>query len=83
MTSIENGVYTRTVQGLANYEGKSLFNLVRAFEVQAQKAGVDKVVIRGIDIVESRLMNQRGAEILGYTYRELSKNSIELVKFLK
>jgi len=83
MTSIENGVYTRTVQGLANYEGKSLFSLVRAFEAQAQKAGVNKVVIRGIDIEESRLMNETGARILGYTYKELGKNSIELVKFLK
>jgi RHS repeat-associated protein len=83
MTSIENGVYTRTVQGLANYEGKSLFSLVRAFEAQAQKAGVNKVVIRGVDIEESRLMNETGARILGYTYKELSKNSIELVKFLK
>ncbi|WET51856.1 polymorphic toxin-type HINT domain-containing protein [Chryseobacterium indologenes] len=83
MTSIENGVYTRTVQGLANYEGKSLFSLVRAFEAQAQKAGVDKVVIRGVDIEETRLMNETGARILGYTYRELSQNSIELVKFLK
>lgn len=83
ITTIENGVYNRTVQGLANYEGKSLFELVKAFEGQAKAAGADKVVIKGIDIVETRLMNSRAAEILGYTYKELSKNSIELVKFLK
>lgn len=83
MTTIENGVYSRTVQGLANYEGKSLFELVRAFEGQAKNAGVDKIVIKGVDIVETRLMNSRAAELMGYTYKELSKNSIELVKFLK
>nr|WP_228423898.1 hypothetical protein [Chryseobacterium carnipullorum] len=83
MTTMENGVYNRTVQGLANYEGKSLFELVRAFESQAKSAGMDKVVIKGVDIVETRLMNPRAAELMGYTYKELSKNSIELVKFLK
>jgi hypothetical protein len=82
-TAMENGIYTRTVQGLANYEGRGFFDLVRAFEKQAVEAGMDKVVIRGVDIVETRLMNKRGAEILGYTYKELSGNSIELVKFLK
>ena len=56
---------------------------MKAFETQAKKAGLDKVVIRGVNIEETRLMNQRGAEILGYSYKELSKNSIELVKFLK
>ncbi len=83
MTTMENRVYNRTVQGLANYEGKSLFKLVRAFESQAKSAGMDKVVIKGVDIVETRLMNPRAAELMGYTYKELSKNSIELVKFLK
>ncbi|MCY1660770.1 hypothetical protein [Chryseobacterium sp. SL1] len=58
MTTMENGVYNRTVQGLANYEGKSLFELVRAFESQAQSAGMNKVIIRGVDIVETRLMNE-------------------------
>uniref|UniRef100_UPI0016266769 polymorphic toxin-type HINT domain-containing protein n=2 Tax=Chryseobacterium lathyri TaxID=395933 RepID=UPI0016266769 len=83
ITTMENGVYNRTVQGLANYEGKSLFELVKAFESQAVNAGMDKVVIKGVDIVETRLMNPRAAEIMGYSYKELSKNSIELVKFLK
>lgn len=41
------------------------------------------MVIKGIDIAETRLMNSRVAEPMGYTYKELSKNSIELVKFLK
>lgn len=68
---------------MANYEGKSLFELVKAFESQAKSVGADKVVIKGVDIVKTRLMNSRGAEILGYTYKEISKNSIELVKFLK
>lgn len=83
MTTMKNGVYNRTVQGLANYEGRSLFELVKAFESEAINAGMNKVIIKDVDIVEIRLMNSRAAEIMGYSYKELSKNSIELVKFLK
>ncbi len=56
---------------------------VKAFENQAINAGMDKVVIKGVDIVETRLMNPRAAEMMGYSYKELSTNSIELIKFLK
>lgn len=33
MTTMENGVYSRTVQGLANYEGKSQKENLNAIDV--------------------------------------------------
>ena len=82
-TSIANGTYTRTIQSLANTGNRSLFDLMKVFEAEARAAGVNKVVINGIDIVETRLINEGGARLLGYTFKQTSVNSIQLTKILK
>jgi RHS repeat-associated protein len=82
-TSVANGVYTRTIQTLANNGDKSLFDLVRAFEVEAAESGANQVVINGIEIVETRLINEGGARLLGYSFEQTSANSIKLTKMIK
>ena len=82
-TTIANGTYTRTIQALANEGGNSLFKLLRVFEAEARGAGVNKVVINGVDIVEKRLINEAGAKLLGYSFKQTSENSIQLIKILK
>lgn len=82
-TTIANGTYTRTIQSLANTGNKSLFDLIKVFDAEARAGGVNKVVINGIDIVETRLINEGGARLLGYTFKQTSINSIQLTKILK
>ncbi|HAR72106.1 MAG TPA: hypothetical protein DCR77_01665 [Flavobacteriaceae bacterium] len=82
-TTIANGTYTRTIQSLANTGNKSLFDLIKVFEAEARAGGVNNVVINGIDIVETRLINEGGARLLGYTFKQTSANSIQLTKILK
>ena len=81
--TIAKGTYTRTIQALANEGGNSLFKLMRVFEAEARNAGVNRVVINGVDIVEKRLISESGAKLLGYSFQQTSSNSIQLIKILK
>ena len=56
---------------------------MKVFEAEARAAGVNKVVINGIDRVETRLINEGGARLLGYTFKQTNANSILLTKILK
>ena len=56
---------------------------LKLFEAEARAGGADKVIINGIDIIETRLINSQAAQRLGYAFEQTSKNSIQLVKSLK
>lgn len=83
-STITKGIYTRTIQSLASLsEGTSIPKLLRVFEAQARAGGAKKIVLNGIDIVETRLINAQAAQGLGYTFKQTSSNSIQLTKILK
>ena len=83
-TSYANGVYTKTIQGLASVaeEGTSIIKLVKSLESEALEFGASKIEINGVDIVETKLLNKEMAERLGYSYEQTSSNSIRLTKTL-
>lgn len=83
-TTVAQGVYTRVVQTLVSLtEGTNIKALLNVFENQARSSGANKVVIEGIDIINSKLFSPAMAQRLGYTYEQTGKNSIKLVKILK
>ena len=83
-TSISNATYSKTIQALASLrEGTSISRLVKTFEKEAKAQGANKLIIKGIDIIETRLFNAEAARRLGYLFRQTSDNSIELTKILK
>lgn len=83
-STISKGTYTRTIQTLASLsEGTSIPKLLKVFESQARAGGANKIVLNGIDIVETRLINAQAAQRLGYTFEQTSTNSIRLTKILK
>jgi hypothetical protein len=83
ITTVDNGIYTKTIQSLANTGSNSLFDLIKVFENQAKATGVGKIVINGIDIVEARLISEGGARLLEYTFKQTSSTSMQLTKILK
>ncbi|WP_460911768.1 hypothetical protein [Spirosoma areae] len=83
-SSIVKGTYNRTIQALASLnEGTSIPKLLKAFEMEARLGGANKIILSGIDIVETRLINSQAAQRLGYTFQQTSNNSIQLTKILK
>lgn len=82
-TLFSSGTFEKTVQGLASLkEGTSLIKLVKSFEAEAAAAGAKQIIIRGIDIVENRLIQNVGfAKRMGYTV-ETTNNSIKIYKKL-
>ncbi|MBF4519392.1 RHS repeat-associated core domain-containing protein, partial [Flavobacterium sp. ANB] len=81
-TFLSGGVFTKTVQSLASLEeGTSLVKLVKAFEAEAKSAGATKIVIKGIDIVEKRLiLNAEFMKRLGYTVEKTTDTTIKISK---
>ena len=83
-TLFSNGTFEKTVQGLASLkEGTSLIKLIKSFESEAAAAGAKQIIIRGIDIVETRLIQDVGfAKRMRYTVETTTKNSIKIYKKL-
>jgi hypothetical protein len=82
-TILSGGVFTKTVQTLASVEeGTSLIKLVKAFEAEAKSAGAKEIVIKGIDIVNKKLINTEAARRLGYTVEKITETSITISKKL-
>ena len=44
--------------------------------------GATKIILNGINVVESGLMNADAARKFGYTYEQISENSMQLIKSL-
>jgi len=82
-TVFSNGTFEKTVQGLASLkEGTSLVKLIKSFEAEALTVGAKQIVIKGIDIVETRLIKDVNfAKRMGYTV-EKTNNSIKIYKKL-
>uniref|UniRef100_UPI0032B39963 RHS repeat domain-containing protein n=1 Tax=Flavobacterium adhaerens TaxID=3149043 RepID=UPI0032B39963 len=82
-TFLSGGVFTKTVQSLASLEeGTSIVKLVKAFEAEAKSAGAKEIVIKGIDIVNKKLINTEAARRLGYVIEKITETSITISKKL-
>ena len=83
-TLFSNGTFEKTVQALASLkEGTSLIKLIKSFEAEAKASGANQIIIRGIDIVETRLIKDINfAKRLGYAVEETTNNSIKISKKL-
>ncbi|MEJ5106543.1 RHS repeat-associated core domain-containing protein [Chryseobacterium sp. MYb328] len=83
-TLLSNGTFEKTVQALASLkEGTSLIKLIKSFEAEAKASGANQIIIRGIDIVETRLIKDIDfAKRLGYAVEETTNNSIKISKKL-
>lgn len=87
-STLSNGVFKKTIQTLA-YMGEegsgSMVKLVTAIENQARAAGASTLEIHGVDIVNSKILStsKTAAEKFGYTFEQVSENSIKLTKQLK
>jgi hypothetical protein len=80
-TFMSGGVYTKTIQSLASLEeGTSVIKLLKAFEVEAKSSGATKIVIKGIDIVNKKLINTEAARRLGYTVEKVTETTITISK---
>jgi RHS repeat-associated protein len=80
---MKGATYVRNVEGLASLSPTaSIPSLLKAFETEAKAAGATKIILNGLNIVESRLMNAGAAQRFGYTYEQISENSIQLIKNL-
>jgi hypothetical protein len=75
--------YIRNIEGLGSLAPTaSIPSLLKALETEAKAAGATKIILNGINVVEPRLMNADAARRLGYTYEQISENSIQLIKSL-
>ena len=82
-TFISGGVYTKTIQSLASLEeGTSMIKLIKGMEVEAKSSGAKKIVIKGIDIVNKKLINTEAARRLGYTVEKATETTITISKKL-
>jgi hypothetical protein len=54
--------------------------LLRAFEAEARAAGASELRIVGHAVVNEKLVNPGLAQRLGYTFRQINGETIELVK---
>jgi RHS repeat-associated protein len=87
-STLSNGVYKKTIQTLA-YMGEdgsgSMLKLVTAIENQARSAGAQSLEIHGVDIVNAKILSTSkvAAEKFGYSFEQLTSNSIKLTKQLK
>ncbi|MCU0323718.1 MAG: DUF6443 domain-containing protein [Spirosomaceae bacterium] len=81
---INGNVFQRNIQALAGLEdNSSIIRLVKSFENEALKNGAGAIEINGLSIENFKLMNSSIANRLGYTYEQVSKNSIRLFKSLR
>ncbi|WP_286920752.1 DUF6443 domain-containing protein [Flavobacterium sp. UBA4197] len=83
-TFFSGGIYTKTVQSLASLEeGTSMIKLLKSFEAEAKTAGAKEIVIKGVDIVEKRLINNINfVKKLGYNIEKTTETSIKISKKL-
>ncbi len=83
-TTLSNGVYTRTVQSLASMEeGTSITKLIRTFEAEARASGAKTIIIKGVDIVEKRLIKDINfVTRFGYNVERIGENTIKIIKNL-
>lgn len=81
---IDGNIYQRNIQALAELEGNSsIIRLVKDFETEALSNGANAIEINGLSIENFKLMNSSMANRLGYSYEQVSKNSIRLFKSLR
>ncbi|WP_157962976.1 RHS repeat-associated core domain-containing protein [Chitinophaga deserti] len=81
--AVAEKTYLRTIQSLAAGEKASTIpELLGVFEKEAIEAGAEKIIIRGIDIVNPKLFNPKMAEKLGYMYEQTADDAIQLIKNL-
>lgn len=87
-SSLSNGTYSKTIQSLA-YMGENgsgnMLKLVRSIEVEARAVGAKNLEIHGVEIVNSKILSvsKAAAEKIGYTFEQVTSNSIKLTKLLK
>jgi RHS repeat-associated protein len=87
-STLSNGTYSKTIQTLA-YMGENgsgnMLKLVRSIETEARAAGAKNLEIHGIEIVNSKILSvsKAAAEKVGYTFEQVTTNSIKLTKQLK
>jgi RHS repeat-associated protein len=87
-SSMTNGVYKKTIQTLA-YMGEdgagSMLKVVRSVEAEARAAGAKSLEIHGIEVVNPKILTtaKAAAEKFGYTFEQVTTNSIKLAKQLK
>ena len=80
---VEGETYTRTISILGNVtKEKGLFELVKTFEAEAKAEGATTVILKGVTVENKDLFNPTIAQRLGYTFKQLSDKSFELVKTL-
>ncbi|GLB54014.1 hypothetical protein NBRC110019_30550 [Neptunitalea chrysea] len=78
------GVLKVTVQILANVKGEvNLMKVIRSVEAEAKSAGAKKLVIEGVDIINSKLINPKIFERLGYSIEKTTETTIKITKNLK
>jgi RHS repeat-associated protein len=87
-SSMTNGVYKKTIQTLA-YMGEdgagSMLKVVRSIEAEAKAAGARSLEIHGIEIVNPNILKTAKATAgrFGYSFEQVTENSIKLAKQLK
>lgn len=81
-TIFSDGVFTKTIQSLASFkEGTNLVKLVKTFKAEAKSAGATEIIIKGVDIIEKRLIqNVDFMTRLGYKVEKTAENSIKISK---
>jgi RHS repeat-associated protein len=84
-TITQGGNYVRNIKALASLDGSAgnLPRLLNAFESEAQGQGASQIIINGINVVETRLMNPAALQRLGYSYEQTSENAFRITKQLQ
>jgi len=64
-------------------EGTSLTKLIRTFEAEARASGAETIIIKGVDIVEKRLIKDIDfVTRFGYNIERIGENTIKIIKNL-
>ena len=63
-------------------EGTSMIKLLKTFEAEAKSAGATKIVLKGIEIGEKKLLNTEAARRLGYIVEKVTETTITISKKL-
>jgi RHS repeat-associated protein len=85
---VVNSTYQKTIQTLA-YMGEdgagSMLKVVQSIEVEARAAGAKTLEIHGVEIVNPKILSTAkvAAEKFGFTFEQVTNNSIKLTKQLK
>jgi len=75
--------FNRNIFLLESNKRQSIAKLLKAFEAEAKAAGAEVLNIKGLSVINPKLINPKVAEKFGYIFRQINEDTIELVKVLR